>query len=170
MLTKQYIDQLYEITNKHCDHPFDESEIFSDITKVEVKDKFITYFHNISRILDCVECEVCKVYSKLQTYGIAAALKILFSEKLGGASEVNLKRNELIALVNTFNKFSTSLEYIDRMFMRKRNYYFGMTGDIVVALLFLVGSTWLLYKSYKDKVSRVTGQIKTECNYEKKLK
>lgn len=70
MLTKQHIDKLYDITTKQCDHPFDESEIFSDITKVEVKEKFITYFHNISRILDCVECEVCKVYSKLQTYGI----------------------------------------------------------------------------------------------------
>jgi hypothetical protein len=43
-----------------------------------------------------VECEVCKVYSKLQTYGIAAALKILFSEKLGGEKEIILKRNELI--------------------------------------------------------------------------
>jgi Endoplasmic Reticulum Oxidoreductin 1 (ERO1) len=67
---KQYIDKLYDITTKNCDHPFDESEIFSDITKAEVKNKFVTYFHNISRLLDCVECEVCKVYSKLQTYGI----------------------------------------------------------------------------------------------------
>jgi len=39
---------------------------------------------------------VCRVYSKLQTYGIAAALKILFSEKLGGEKEISLKRNELI--------------------------------------------------------------------------
>lgn len=31
--------------------------------------------------------------------GIAAALKILFSEKLGGESEVSLKRNELIVRI-----------------------------------------------------------------------
>lgn len=61
--------------------------------------------------MDCVECETCKVYGKLQTYGIgklnkvipifisiliAAALKILFAEKFTGESEVYLKRNELI--------------------------------------------------------------------------
>jgi len=30
----------------------------------------MSYFHNISRIMDCVECETCKVYGKLQTMGI----------------------------------------------------------------------------------------------------
>lgn len=34
--TKRLIDQLYEITTKNCDHPFDESELFSDITNVTI--------------------------------------------------------------------------------------------------------------------------------------
>lgn len=72
--------------------------------------------------------------------------------------------------MNTFNKFSTSLEYIDRMFARRRAYYFGMTSDIVVAIVFLVVSIWLLYKSYLDKIKRVTHTIRTECNIDQKLK
>ncbi len=30
----------------------------------------MTYFQNISRIMDCVECEKCKTYGKMQVYGI----------------------------------------------------------------------------------------------------
>ncbi len=70
----------------------------------------MNYFRNISRIMDCVECETCKVYGKLQTLGIckenvifvlseigiAAALKILFAEKFTGKSEIQLTRNEII--------------------------------------------------------------------------
>lgn len=46
--------------------------------------------------MDCVECEKCKVYGKLQTYGIGTALKILFSDKLEGKESISLQRNELI--------------------------------------------------------------------------
>ena len=61
--------------------------------------------------MDCVECETCKVYGKLQTYGIgrisaplclmllAAALKILFAEKFTGEKDITLKRNELIVIL-----------------------------------------------------------------------
>lgn len=30
--------------------------------------------------MDCVECEKCKVFGKMQVYGIGVALKILFSD------------------------------------------------------------------------------------------
>ena len=36
-------------------------------------------FHNITRIMDCVGCEKCKMWGKLQLLGIATSLKILFS-------------------------------------------------------------------------------------------
>ena len=42
-------------------------------------------FHNITRIMDCVGCEKCKMWAKLQLLGIATSLKILFSaEDCGG--------------------------------------------------------------------------------------
>ena len=47
-------------------------------------------FHNITRIMDCVGCEKCKMWAKLQLLGIATSLKILFSaEDCGGnASDI----------------------------------------------------------------------------------
>ena len=35
------------------------------------------YIHNISRILNCVECEKCRLFGKMQTYGLGTAMKIL---------------------------------------------------------------------------------------------
>lgn len=39
------------------------------------------YIHNISRIMNCVDCEKCKIFGKMQTYGIGTALKILLGYK-----------------------------------------------------------------------------------------
>lgn len=158
--TKRLINELYEISLSSCDSPFDEKELFANLSRVEVNHRFISYFHNISRIMDCVECETCKVYGKLQTYGIAAALKILFAEKFTGESEVHLKRNELIALMVTFYKFSTSISYIDKMFERRYRTYMGMFQDISVVVIVFFSVSWLLVKMFNDRVGRVQGQIR----------
>lgn len=47
--------------------------------------------------MDCVECEKCKVYGKMQTLGIGTALKILFSMKDKNKLP-SLRRNELIVI------------------------------------------------------------------------
>lgn len=38
--------------------------------KRELKEQFVGKFHNISRIMDCVGCEKCKMWGKLETLGI----------------------------------------------------------------------------------------------------
>lgn len=45
--------------------------------------------------MDCVDCEKCKVYGKMQIAGLGVALKILFSAKENG-NEPKMTRNELI--------------------------------------------------------------------------
>lgn len=62
------------------------------------------YIHNISTILNCVECEKCRLFGKMQTYGVGTALKIL----LGYPTPY--KRNEIVALFNVFNKISMSVD------------------------------------------------------------
>lgn len=52
--------------------------------------------------MDCVECEKCRLFGKMQTYGLGTAMKILFGY-------ADLKRNELVALMNTLNKVSMSV-------------------------------------------------------------
>eukprot|EP00631_Chrysoreinhardia_giraudii_P000384 CAMPEP_0197420232 /NCGR_PEP_ID=MMETSP1170-20131217/5710_1 /TAXON_ID=54406 /ORGANISM="Sarcinochrysis sp, Strain CCMP770" /LENGTH=67 /DNA_ID=CAMNT_0042947383 /DNA_START=1 /DNA_END=201 /DNA_ORIENTATION=+ len=46
----------------------------------DLRAEFLHRFHNISRIMDCVTCERCKVWGKLQILGLGTALKILLMD------------------------------------------------------------------------------------------
>lgn len=58
--------------------------------------QFKLRFRNISEIIDCVGCQKCKLHGKLQIYGLATMLKILYNEN----KPLKIKRNEMI--VNKF--------------------------------------------------------------------
>ena len=47
--------------------------------------------------MDCVECEKCKVYGKMQIAGIGTALSIFFSEKEENVLP-QIRSNELIVI------------------------------------------------------------------------
>jgi ERO1-like protein alpha/ERO1-like protein beta len=71
------MDMVIENVNS-CPRSFDESKLFMDSfspLKQQVKDNF----RNISRIMDCVGCEKCRLWGKVQTNGLGTALKVLFS-------------------------------------------------------------------------------------------
>lgn len=44
-----------------------------------LKLEFRDHFRNVSRIMDCVGCEKCKLWGKVQITGLGTALKVLFS-------------------------------------------------------------------------------------------
>lgn len=67
-------------------------------------------FRAITRAMDCVGCEKCKLWGKLQVLGMATALKVNFHESEGG--ELSLDRNEMVALVNFLGRLSSSLEAV----------------------------------------------------------
>lgn len=45
---------------------FNESLMFNGTTAAELKSDFREKFRNISRIMDCVGCEKCRLWGKLQ--------------------------------------------------------------------------------------------------------
>jgi len=55
--------------------------------------------------MNCVECEKCRLFGKMQTYGIGTALKILLGYN------AFYKRNEMVALFNAWNKISMSVDF-----------------------------------------------------------
>ena len=79
-----------------------------DAIRASFREKFL----NISRLMDCVTCEKCRLWGKLQVLGFGTALKVLFDEggERGGALE--LKRNEVVALVNTLHRLSESVRAV----------------------------------------------------------
>ncbi|CAM9484266.1 unnamed protein product [Phaeothamnion confervicola] len=74
----------------------------------ELQTQFMARFHNISRIMDCVGCEKCKLWGKLETLGLGTAIKIMLPS-MSGEQLQSLNRNELIALVNTAAQLAKSV-------------------------------------------------------------
>jgi len=109
-------------------------------------------FRNVTAVMDCVGCEKCKLWGKLQLMGVATALKVLVAERragealaaaaaaaAGGAAAASssttttttgaatgapqaavleplvLERNEVVALVNLFERLSRSVVTVGEM-------------------------------------------------------
>ncbi|KAE9592842.1 putative thiol oxidase [Lupinus albus] len=67
-----------------------------------------------SALMDCVGCEKCRLWGKLQILGLGTALKILFSvdDKNYPSEPLQLHRNEVIALLNLLNRLSESVKLV----------------------------------------------------------
>ncbi|BGP33040.1 endoplasmic oxidoreductin-1 [Rhodotorula toruloides] len=110
-----------------CPSTFDESTMFSGGKEAQwlmrdtrmqqlLKDEFKAHFRNVSRIMDCVGCDKCRLWGKMQITGLGTALKLLFSPDSDseGRKEVVLSRSEVVAFVNTLHRLSESLAAVDR--------------------------------------------------------
>ncbi|KAK3383015.1 endoplasmic reticulum Oxidoreductin 1-domain-containing protein [Lasiosphaeria ovina] len=108
------------VTNKAASVPqiFDESLMFKNGEGPSLKEDFRNRFRNVSRLMDCVGCDKCRLWGKLQTAGYGAALKVLFEfDNSADKPDVVLpvlQRTELVALFNTYARLSGSLAAIQQ--------------------------------------------------------
>ncbi|KAB2573972.1 Endoplasmic oxidoreductin-1 protein [Lasiodiplodia theobromae] len=92
---------------------FDESVMFQDSHAAVLKEDFKHRFRNVSRVMDCVGCDKCRLWGKLQVTGYGTALKVLFEfDEKDASSAPPLRRTELVALVNTLGRISHSIHAI----------------------------------------------------------
>ncbi|KAI9442160.1 endoplasmic oxidoreductin [Lactarius indigo] len=96
---------------------FDETALFKGENANVLKEEFKQHFRNVSRIMDCVGCDKCRLWGKIQTTGLGTALKVLFEldeKNLDPRLNANLlQRSEVVALINTLHRFSESLHAVD---------------------------------------------------------
>lgn len=78
---------------------------------LQLKAVFREKFRNISKIMDCVGCDKCRLWGKLQVQGLGTALKILFSGKFEVKVQqtdpdphFRLRRSEIVSLFNAFGR------------------------------------------------------------------
>jgi len=65
-----------------CPLPFDEGRMWTgDNDSDDLRSELQDAFRNISRVMNCVGCEKCKLWGKLQMLGVSTALKALFEDK-----------------------------------------------------------------------------------------
>lgn len=93
---------------------FDESLMFVNGEGPSLKEDFRNRFRNVSRLMDCVGCDKCRLWGKVQTNGYGTALKVLFELDNNNGDELTLKRTELVALFNTYARVSESMASIGR--------------------------------------------------------
>ncbi|XP_073944378.1 endoplasmic reticulum oxidoreductin-1-like protein isoform X2 [Choristoneura fumiferana] len=125
--TREAIRNMLGIIYSFPDH-FNESSMFNGGSQAnKLKVEFREHFRNISRIMDCVGCDKCKLWGKLQTQGLGTALKILFSGKWDGPEDdpdqgrlplrhkahERLQRTEIVALFNAFARLSNSIRELE---------------------------------------------------------
>lgn len=96
---------------------FDENVMFRDNTAdgISLKEDFRNRFRNVSRIMDCVGCDKCRLWGKVQTAGFGTALKVLFEfgNDHVGQEKPLLRRTELVALINTLDKISSAMKALE---------------------------------------------------------
>ncbi|KAF2883801.1 hypothetical protein ILUMI_22387 [Ignelater luminosus] len=122
--TQLAVKDLLSVIKKFPDH-FNESIMFSGGTEAnKMKYEFKQHFRNITRIMDCVGCDKCKLWGKLQIQGLGTALKILFSGKFDQEytapylqnkhkKDFQLERTEIVSLINSIGRLSTSIYELD---------------------------------------------------------
>ncbi|GAA5936261.1 hypothetical protein JCM3775_006447 [Rhodotorula graminis] len=124
--TRDRLEQLVRVADG-CPSTFDETSMFSGGKEAELlKSEFKDHFRNVSRIMDCVGCDKCRLWGKMQITGLGTALKLLFSydgatplasptdDPTAAPHAVALSRSELVAFVNTLHRLSESLAAVDR--------------------------------------------------------
>jgi len=69
------------------------------------------HFNNITtNIMNCVPCERCRLWGKVQTHGLGTAFKILLTENV---ESLHLHRHEITTFINAFTRLSNSVNYLD---------------------------------------------------------
>ncbi|CAL8080814.1 unnamed protein product [Orchesella dallaii] len=111
---KDAVKDLLTVVGNFPSH-FDEKALFSTKDSMKLRSEFHERFTNITRIMDCVGCQKCKLWGKLQVKGLGTALKILFSEppNFTRGQQEFLSRNEIVALFNAFGRLSESIHQLE---------------------------------------------------------
>ncbi|KAH9810211.1 hypothetical protein DFH28DRAFT_986408 [Melampsora americana] len=109
--TKEVLEHLIS-TSQEYPGTFDEHSMFLVSEKKKgLKEEFKMHFRNVSRIMDCVGCDKCRLWGKLQVMGLGTGLKLLFEYEEGDQlqNDFHLTRPELISFINTLHRLSESL-------------------------------------------------------------
>lgn len=72
----------------------------------------------LTRIMNCVQCNKCKLHGKISVLGMSAAFQILLGRSGMGGDPSRIHRVELAALMSLLAKFSEAVDYCTKMSSR----------------------------------------------------
>ena len=114
---------------------FDEGLLFREAQAQpwwSLKKQFKGVFHNVSKVLDCVSCQKCRLHAKVTMLGYGTALKMLLLPPELFATAFT--RDEIVALFNTLAKFSSSIVHVRELTeMLYNDYYASQATELDTA-------------------------------------
>uniref|UniRef100_A0A7S0J7G0 Endoplasmic reticulum oxidoreductin 1 n=1 Tax=Calcidiscus leptoporus TaxID=127549 RepID=A0A7S0J7G0_9EUKA len=75
----------------------------------ELLGQFRSRLQNITRLMDCVGCQRCRLWGKLQVHGLSTALRLLYEPRRDVVLQ-SLRRGDVVALFNLLGRLSHSVE------------------------------------------------------------
>lgn len=69
----------------------------------------------LMRIMNCVQCNKCRLHAKISVLGLSTALQVLLGRSGEGGDATRIHRVELAAMMTTLSKFSSSIRYCTNM-------------------------------------------------------
>ncbi|KAI2801945.1 oxidoreductase [Blomia tropicalis] len=92
---------------------FNENVLFTHDTK-PLAQQLAAHFHNITfNIMDCVSCDKCRLWGKVQTHGLGTAFKILLTKDI---NQLRLSHHEITCLLNALARLSHSIAQIENFY------------------------------------------------------
>lgn len=115
--TREAIRNLLQI-GKRFGAYFDDEQLLEK--QQFLSSEFATHFRNISStIMDCVACDKCRLWGKVQIHALGTTFKILLADlsdiENGGtaAERFHLHRHEISTLINGITRLSTSIHNLE---------------------------------------------------------
>ena len=72
-------------------------------------------FYNISRIMDCISCDKCRLNGKVQVRGLATTLKVLFlPDSKKGEILKQISNQEIVSVIQLLIKLSESINILEK--------------------------------------------------------
>ncbi|KAI5297895.1 endoplasmic oxidoreductin-1 [Ascosphaera atra] len=156
--TREKVLKLAAAINEQQQPVFDESIMFRDDVASGLKHDFRNRFRNVSRLMDCIGCDKCRLWGKLQTAGYGAALKILFEfDPEKPEQNPQLRRTELVALFNTLGRLSKSVAAVRKF---EEAIVTGKTDNLPshVSVPLVSSEASLLESSSSEEAARMSDQ------------
>jgi ERO1-like protein alpha len=67
------------------------------------------------RIMNCVQCNKCRLHGKVATMGLSTALQVHLGSTGNGGDPARIKRVELASLISTMYKFTQAVDFCQKM-------------------------------------------------------
>ena len=143
-LTSKLIKEIFRHELKNFDEieeAFKDSYVeFENYIYSNMISELIIRFRNISSIIDCVTCSKCRMHAKLEVFGIATMLKIMFSKSTDDLKQT-MSRNELVSFINLFAKLSKSVNNVQMVntMIKKSHHEFTMKKFRCISFIGIAG-------------------------------